>query len=138
MKVGDIVSIRGTVSYYGAAVEFEYYYNDIEFKNDIKEPISFAEAREQLNSRVTVRGYVASYLTNTTFLLIDESNSDSIIVYMPISGYNSVRPKVGDRVEISGYSMLYGGNNQIANPNSITTLKTDSIESSCASKFSSC
>ena len=118
LTVGDEVSVRGTVTNYGASIEFEYQYGDISFKDTTMfVESSITEAKEkELGSRVIIRGYVGAITNNTNYLIVDENGSDTIELYMPIISYDTPHIKVGDYVEIMGVTSRYSNKIQIAYP----------------------
>lgn len=131
LSVGDTISIRGTVTYYGAALEFEYQYGDITFKHTSTPFLesSITEAKENdLLSKVIIRGYVGNISNNTNYLIISDDGSDAIDLYMPFTSYNTHEIKVGDYVEIHGVTSKYSGEIQIAYPQKVTVIKEDAAE----------
>ncbi len=130
MLVNNEVSVRGTLSYFGNICEFDYNYDDVTIKNEVKPTIiNISEAKKApVGNQVTVQGCVATYITSTSFLIVDENNEDGIIVYLP-SGYSSSElPTFGDIIEITGYTYLYNNMFELTSINKISIIGHKELE----------
>ena len=130
MLIGNKVSIKGTLLYFGNICEFQYDYNDVIIKNDVKpQIISITEAKtDPIGKQVTVQGCVATYITSTSFLIVDEKNEDGITVYIPSEYSSSELPKFGDIIEVTGFTYLYNNMFEITNIHSFSIIGHKELE----------
>lgn len=124
VKIGDHITLRCTVGYFGNVREVQYSYNDVTVHNDfIYIDLSITEVKSlKIGAHAKVRGYVACYYINNTFLIVNEDNTDGIIIYVPYTNHTVESPKPGDFVEVTGYLENYYGMYEMINVSEITKI----------------
>ncbi len=124
MKVGDNITVRCTIGYFGTVYEIQYSYLDVEIENantDITEATVTEAKTLDIGSCVTVRGYVAVYYQNNAFLLVNEENTDGIVVFLYNTSYVYL-PECGDIIEVTGSIALFNGLYEIVNITNINKI----------------
>ena len=124
VKIGDKITLRCTVGYFGNVREVQYSYKDVTIHNDfISMDLSITEVKSlNVGTHVKVSGYVACYYVNNTFLIVNEDNTDGIVIYVPYTNSTVELPQPGDFVEVVGYLENYYGMHEITTVSKITKI----------------
>ena len=78
---------------------------------------------------VTVRGYVTTYYDQGYgFLLINEDNTDGILIYFQKTDVVDYKPVAGDYVEINGTTAIFSGQKEVSHINSVVKLGHEELE----------
>ena len=91
---------------------------------------SITDAKDlEAGIEVTVRGYVATYYDyGYGFLLINEDNTDGILIYFQKTDVIDYKPVAGDYVEINGTTAMFSGQKELSHINSVVKLGHEELK----------